>query len=223
MADAESIALLERSRATIADYDAVAEGFDRGNRNHDVSQNIDALLTPLLKTRSAPLDILDLGCAGGRDLRAFTQLGHRAVGLDGAPGFVALARQSAPGCEVLQQDLLELALPGERFDGIFANAVLFHIPSAALPRVLSELYAALRPGGVLFASNAHGFGEDKEGFTQGRTPGTRSWVCWLSEESWKAYCVKAGFELLDLYYRPPGKPREQQPFLATVWRKPLAS
>ena len=37
-------ALASKSAATIADYDAVAAAFDAGNKNHDVSQNIDALL-----------------------------------------------------------------------------------------------------------------------------------------------------------------------------------
>ena len=71
-----------------------------------------------------PCDILDLGCGPGRDLKTFTALGHRAVGLDGTPSFVAMAR-AASGCEVLHQDFLHLQLPAARFDGIFANAVLF--------------------------------------------------------------------------------------------------
>jgi len=58
-------------------------------------------------------------------------------------------------CEVWQQNFLKLDLPGERFDGIFANAALFHVPSQELPRVLRRLHGALKPGGVLFSSNPH--------------------------------------------------------------------
>ena len=206
--------------ATIADYQAVAAGYAQGNMNHDVTQNMEALLAPLAD-RPAPLDILDVCCASGRDLVSFTKMGHRAVGLDGVPAFCEMARLLS-GCEVMQQDLTQLDLPRVSYDGIFANACLFHVPSAALPRCLEELTASLRPGGVLFVSNAHGFGEDREGYTNGRTPQTRSYVCWLSEESWVARCEAAGLQLLDKYYRPPGKPRAQQPFLATVWRKPGA-
>jgi hypothetical protein len=36
------------------------------------------------------------------------------------------------GCEVWHQDFLHLDLPSEMFDGVFANASLFHVPSAAL-------------------------------------------------------------------------------------------
>ena len=207
----------EAARATIADYAARAAGYAAASLDHDVSQNIEAFLSPLSGT-PAPLDILDVCCAGGRDLLAFTKMGHRAVGIDGVEEFCDISRLHS-GCEVWQQDLTALDLPEGRFDGIFCNACLFHVPSAALPETLRRLTASLRPGGVLFVSNAHGFGEDKEGWSGGRTPTTNSWVCWLSEESWVERCEDAGLVLLDKFYRPPGKPRSQQPFLATVWKK----
>ena len=56
--------------------------------------------------------------------------------------------------------LLALHLPAELFDGLFANAVLFHVPSEELPRVLRTLHAALKPGGVLFSSNPRGEGQE---------------------------------------------------------------
>ena len=208
---------LTASKATIADYAAVADAYAEGNMDHDVSQNIDALLRPL-QERGSPLDILDVCCASGRDLVTFTKMGHRAVGLDGVPRFCELSR-ALSGCEVWEQDLCALDLPAARFDGVFANACLFHIPSSALPSALAQLRGTLKDGGVLFVSNAHGFGQDKEGWTDGRTAGTRSYVTWLSEESWVAACEHAGFSLLEKFYRPPGRPRERQPFLATVWRK----
>jgi hypothetical protein len=54
-------------------------------------------------------------------------------------------------CEVLQQDFLALDLPAARFDGVFANASLFHVSSLDLPRLRRELHRALlKPRGVLF-------------------------------------------------------------------------
>jgi trans-aconitate methyltransferase len=85
-----------------------------------------------------PYSILDLGCGPGRDLRYFRSLGHDVVGLDGSTEFVAMAC-SYSECQVLQQDFLAIKLPESRFDGIFANASLFHVPSQELPRVLVEL------------------------------------------------------------------------------------
>ena len=64
----------------------------------------------------AGCQILDLGCGPGRDLKAFTGLGHVAVGLEGSERFAAMAREHS-GCEVWKQDLLALELPEARFDG----------------------------------------------------------------------------------------------------------
>jgi SAM-dependent methyltransferase len=200
--------LLAISRRTLGHYDESAEDFWEGTRDHDVSQNVAALLRHL--EGPAPFTILDFGCGPGRDLATFRDLGHEAVGLDGAARFVEMARAYS-GCEVLHQDFLALDLPPARFDGIFANASLFHVPAVALLRVLSELREALRPRGVLFASNPRGNGD--EGWHSGR------YGVWHDVERWRGYLTDAGFEEIEHYYRPPGRPRSQQPWLATVSRR----
>lgn len=96
---------------------------------------------------------------GTRDLHTFKAMGHRAVGLVGAPSAAALARVHS-GCEVLPQNFLHLELPAQRYDGVFANAVLFHVPRQALPQVLRQLQACLQPGGVLVSSNPRGDGQE---------------------------------------------------------------
>ena len=198
----------EVSLRTLAHYDQRAEEFWRGTRDHDVRQNMDALLAAI--EGRPPFDILDFGCGPGRDLKAFKDLGHQPVGLDGSARFAAMARDYS-GCEVLEQDFLKLDLPSGRFDGIFANAVLFHVPSTELPRVLGELRAALKPGGVLFSSNPRGANE--EGWNKGR------YGVYHDLEAWRRYLTAAGFSELGHYYRPEGLPREQQPWLASVWRR----
>jgi SAM-dependent methyltransferase len=196
---------------TLAHYDERAQSFWEGTRDHDVSQNITALLQHI--EAAPPLEILDLGCGPGRDLKTFVALGHRAIGLEGSPQLAAMAR-TISGCEVLEQNILELDLPSSRFDGVFANAVLFHVPSQELPRVLRELHTTLQPSGVLFSSNPRG--NDEEGWNRGRFGAFHDW------ETWHSYVIAAGFVELTHYYRPPGLPREQQPWLASVWRKPMA-
>ena len=123
-------------------YDRSARAYWEGTRNHDVSQNYAALLDAI--EGHPPYTILDLGCGPGRDLCYFRSLGHDAVGLDGSKEFVALAR-SESGCEVLHQDFLAMALPESHFDGVFANASLFHVPRQELRRVLHELSETLKP------------------------------------------------------------------------------
>jgi len=193
---------------TLAYYNQRAAAFREGTRDHDVRQNIDALLRHI--TGVPPFTILDFGCGPGRDLKVFAGLGHRAVGLDGAEHFVQMASIDS-GCEVWRQDFLKLNLPVEHFNGVFANASLFHVPSRELPQTLRQLHATLKPGGVLFCSNPHG--ADIEGWNAGR------YGSYHSLETWRRHMAATGFIELEHYYRPSGLPREQQPWLASVWRK----
>ena len=195
------------SAATLAHYGGRADAFWQGTRGHDVSQNIAALLRHL--QGAAPFTLLDLGCGPGRDLKTFADLGHAAIGLEGLAQFATMARAHS-GCTVWQQNLLAMDLPPQHFDGVFANAVLFHVPARELPRVLRELHATLKPGGVLFSSNPRGDGQ--EGWNGGR------YGVFHDLPAWRAFMLAAGFAELEHFYRPAGLPREQQPWLASVWR-----
>jgi SAM-dependent methyltransferase len=196
------------SSRTLAHYEATATDFWEGTKDHDVSQNYGALLDNI--EGAGPFTILDLGCGPGRDLSYFRSLGHQAVGLDGCSTFCAMAREHS-GCEVLEQNFLSLSLSERRFDGVFANASLFHVPSHELPRVLRQLWASTKDRGVLFTSNP--VGHDEEGWHGDR------YGCYWGLDRWRAIVTASGFEEVGHYYRPKGKPRDQQPWLATVWRK----
>ena len=193
---------------TIRHYDENAADYWEGTKSHDVRQNTEALLTHM--DGPGPYSILDFGCGPGRDLMHFTSLGHKAIGLDGSAELAALGRKHS-GCEVLQQNFLSLDLPTSAFDGVFANATLFHVPRQELPRVLQELWQTLKAGGILFSSNPRG--DNQEGFN-----GTR-FGSFHSLEAWRGYISAAGFRELTHYYRPEGRPRDEQPWLAMVAKK----
>ncbi len=196
---------------TLTHYNERAAAFWTGTKDHDVGQNIAALLQYI--NAVPPFNILDFGCGPGRDLKVFAELGHIAVGLEGAMNFVEMAR-SHSGCDVWHQDFLRLDLPDGYFHGIFANASLFHVPTSELSRVLKELWATLKPDGVLFSSNPRG--NNEEGWNHGR------YGVYHHLESWRHYLVNAGFVEITHYYRPAGLPFEQQSWLASVWRKVAA-
>jgi SAM-dependent methyltransferase len=200
--------LAEISATTIDHYNAQPEAFWEGTRDHDVTQNIQALLSAL--PDGVPQRILDLGCGPGRDLAAMRSLGHEVVGLDGSARFCEMARDFS-GCTVLHQDFLSLDLGTAQFDGVYANASLFHVPGQEVPRVLGDLYRALRPEGVLFSSNPRG--ANREGWNGDR------YGAYHDLATWRGLVEAAGFEEIEHYYRPKGLPRDQQPWLAGTWRR----
>ena len=196
--------LEEIENITIGHYDDNAESFGIGTKDHDVSQNIAAFLGALPKGKQ--LDILDFGCGPGRDLNVFKQMGHRPTGLDGSKEFCKMT-QKLSKFPILHQKFLHLELEDNSFDGVFANASLFHVPSLELSRVMKEIHSALRKGGILFSSNPRGSTEGWQGQRYGH---------YMEFEESEIYLKKNGFKILDHYYRPSGKPKELQPWLAIV-------
>lgn len=76
---------------------------------------------------------------------------------------------------------------------------------------MRQLHATLKPEGVLFSSNPRGGNEE-------RIVGDR-YGAYYDLSAWRAHLSACGFTELEHYYRPAGLPREQQAWLATVWRK----
>ena len=77
--------------------------------------------------------------------------------------------------------------------------------------MLQQFHATLKPRGVLFSSNPRGSNE--EGWFNGR------YCAYHDLDAWRRFMTGAAFVELDHYYRPAGLPREEQPWLASVWRK----
>jgi len=198
----------EVATRTLGHYDRGAASFWTGTKDHDVSQNIEALLRHM--EGDAPLRVLDFGCGPGRDLVDWKSRGHTPVGLDGALNFCEMARELS-GCEVLHQDFMQLSLPAGSFEGVFANATLFHVPAQSQPTTLGALHQALKPRGVLMSSNPRG--RDEEGWNGDRYGRYHSLV------GWRRFMTEAGFVEVEHYYRPTGLPRAEQPWLVTVWRR----
>ncbi|MBT5793562.1 MAG: class I SAM-dependent methyltransferase, partial [Deltaproteobacteria bacterium] len=196
--------LEEIEKLNIAHYEESAESFRLGTKDHDVSQNIAALLDALPKEKT--LDILDFGCGPGRDLCVFKELGHRPTGLDGCKEFCKMAQEQS-GCPTLNQQFLKLELEENSYDGIFANASLFCVPSQELLRVLTELHSALKKDGILFSSNPRGNAEGWQG---------QRYAHYMEFETSQLFLQQAGFKIVEHYYRPEGKPKEEQPWLAIV-------
>ncbi|MBE9031344.1 class I SAM-dependent methyltransferase [filamentous cyanobacterium LEGE 11480] len=200
----------QHEQITIAEYQATAASFRAGTWDHDVSQNRDALVAAMPRN---PGRILEFGCGPGRDIVAFQATGHEVIGLDATPAFVEMAKQAGGG-EVWQQNFLNLDLPEQFFDGIFANASLIHVPQTEMVRVLGDLQRSLVPGGAIVMSLARG---DGEGFAQ-RPTGARYTSFW-EYVTIAPLIEQAGLIINHHYYRPPGLPQEMQSWVAIVAKR----
>ena len=106
--------------------------------------------------------VLDLGCGGGHDSLALLQGGLDVTACDGS---AELAREAEAriGRKVDVVRFQEIDWR-DRFDGIWAEASLLHVPRAELGDVLARLRQALRPRGVLHASFKAGEAEGRDRF-----------------------------------------------------------
>ncbi len=95
--------------------------------------------------------ILDAGSGSGRDTLEFVKRGYRVEAFDASAALAALSSlYTGVQTEVLAFENFNMR--PERYDGIWALASLLHVPRRELPRVVAELAASLKPGGIFFAT-----------------------------------------------------------------------
>ncbi|HML23678.1 MAG TPA: class I SAM-dependent methyltransferase [Aggregatilinea sp.] len=121
-----------------------------------------ANIDQLLGTIQPGMTTLELGCNAGWLTLAMAQQGADALGLDiSAPaidiarGYYEAIRERVPGTARYEvTDLNTLQLEPETYDVIAAKGVLHHLPD--LDHVITQVYAALKPGGLLWVSDTNG-------------------------------------------------------------------
>jgi SAM-dependent methyltransferase len=153
--------------------------------------------------------ILDAGCGSGRDALAFDRAGYAVTAFDASPEMVRLATEHT-GLTVLHLSFEKMTWL-EAFDGVWASASLLHVARAALPDAFGRVVAALRPGGVAYASFK--LGED-EREVEGRR------FTDMTERSLRALMEGAGLAVVDLWVSLDGRPaREGEQWVNSVGRR----
>ena len=92
---------------------------------------------------------LEIGCGTGAFARLLAQRSQQVLALDLSPQMIESARARSQGYSNIifeVADVLAWEFPRERFDCIASIATLHHLP---LERILEDMRAGLKPGGVL--------------------------------------------------------------------------
>jgi SAM-dependent methyltransferase len=94
--------------------------------------------------------VIDVGCGTGNASALAVGEGREVIGLDAAPGMLAIARRRVPHAEFVEADFTALPLPDGHADATLAvHAVLFAEDRVA---TLAEWLRVTRQGGRLSAS-----------------------------------------------------------------------
>lgn len=135
---------------TLTYYNQNADAFVEGTQNADMSEQY----LFFLKHLASGCRILDLGCGSGRDSAYFSSLGFEVTAVDGSEELCKRVKENY-GINALCIKFEDMSFVAE-FDAIWACASLLHVKKAEMPNVLDKVSAALKPGGILYASFKYG-------------------------------------------------------------------
>lgn len=142
---------------TLAFYDREAVAY-AARREAEGSRELEGFIAAL----SPGASVLDLGCGGGQDAQAMAGAGLRVTAIDGSAALAAEAsRRLGRAVRVMK---FEALTDERRYDAIWANASLLHVPVDGLHDVLGRVWRALRPDGLLCASFKAGDGPGRDSF-----------------------------------------------------------
>jgi len=170
---------MDPKKETVAAYDAYADRFDAEYERHMRRYNLmhaDAF-AEALPGRS----VLDVGAGPGNHAAYFASKGLDVLCGDLSLGMVDLCRRK--GLSAIPLDLESFGLP-ERFDGIWANACLLHLPKTSMPAVLERFVRHLEPRGILGCAVKEGVGERIE--AEDEYPGVRRRFSYFADDEFRA-------------------------------------
>ena len=138
-------------------YDQNADSFFAGSVGANMSHDREQFISFLPESGK----VLDAGCGSGRDSKAFLEAGYKVVSFDASPEMCKRATEYV-GQDVANMRFEDMSF-AEEFDGIWASASLLHVPMAELPQIMKKMNAALKRGGVIYASFKYGDGTKMRG------------------------------------------------------------
>ena len=133
-------------------YDRESAAWERRRNEPEHRELVERTAGDLAKVVAPPGPVADLGCGPGAHVLALARRGYQAVGVDGSPRMVQVARTRAARDKVdATFDVHDVSAPlcfaDASLGGVLAILVVQHLPHPAA--FIAEIRRCLRPGGHL--------------------------------------------------------------------------
>jgi len=187
-------------------YSAIADDYAQTYAGHLHRLQLDRELLDGVARRVPPGgQVLDVGCGPGHIGHYLAERGCAVVGVDAAPGMLAVARRRYPMLQPLAGDMRALPLGDDSCAGLVSFYLLHHVPRAELDLVLREFRRVLAGAGQLLVATHAGTGE----FSAAGVDGTEITGTLYTDEEISRALTAAGFEVDSVRHRDP-LPHERQ-------------
>jgi len=106
------------------------------------------LLDDFIEALAPGAKVLDAGCGAGMPITRLLAEKLDVIGVDFSATQIELAKQNVPNAKFLCEDLTDLHLPHNFFDGICSYYAIIHIPREEHRALLEKFHLWLNTGGV---------------------------------------------------------------------------
>jgi cyclopropane fatty-acyl-phospholipid synthase-like methyltransferase len=107
------------------------------------------LLGDFIELLAPHAKVLDAGCGAGIPISSSLAEFFDVTGVDFSEEQVKLAKQHVPNAQFICQDMTQLHLPANFFDGICSYYAIIHIPREEHKPLLTNFHWMLKTGGVV--------------------------------------------------------------------------
>ncbi len=95
-------------------------------------------------------EILDVGCGEGTKSKYILDKGYKVAGIDFSESMIQIAKEEVLSADFEVLDIYNLPQIEKTFDGVFAQAVLLHIPKNRIGEVIQKLKDKVAREGFLY-------------------------------------------------------------------------
>ena len=151
------------------------------------------LLSDFMELLNAGATVLDAGCGAGIPITQRLAEKFDVIGVDFSAAQIELAKQNVPNAKFLCEDLTDLHLPQDFFDGICSYYAIIHIPREEHRALLEKFHFMLNTGGIaLLCLGAENLIDDiDENFL-----GTRMYWSHFDSGTYRTMLKEIGFSLI---------------------------